>query len=224
MPRFQTLLTRLTLPALCALMAAAPAAAQDGTVRLTAQTFISPSGEPFRAKASEPYPIVAWIEAADTDKDGRISYAEFEADALRFFAVLDANGDGLISAAENNRYEYELAPEILIVDPRVVQPRNFVAYNAEIGQDPTRGRYIRLLQGAAQYGLINEPQPIRAADQDFNFRISQDEWLAATEQRFSILDTNMDNALSSDELPMTPLQYGLANPPGQGKVGGKPKK
>lgn len=219
-----SVMTRLAAPFLGALLVAAPALAQQGTVRLTAQTFISPSGEPFRAKASEPYPIAQWIEKVDTDGDGRISYAEFEADAERFFKVVDANGDGMITAAENTRYEQQIAPEILIIDPRVVQPRNALAYNPEMGQDPTRGRYIRRLQGASQYGLIDEPQPIRAADQDFNFRISFDEWMTATDSRFGTLDANDDNYLTADELPMTPLQYGLANPAGEGRVGGKPRK
>ena len=59
--------------------------------------FISPSGKPFRAKPGEPYPVAAWFAAADRDGDGRVTLAEFEADADAFFRELDRNHDGRIN-------------------------------------------------------------------------------------------------------------------------------
>lgn len=68
------------LPALSlSLMLAAPAAAQG-------------PGDP-----------VALLERADTDHDGRVSLAEFQAARLASFDRLDRNGDGVISRADFSR-------------------------------------------------------------------------------------------------------------------------
>lgn len=74
--------------------------------------FISPSGEPFRGGDG----LAAWFAGADTDHDGSITLAEFQADALRFFRVLDANGDGQIDGFEIQAYERDIAPEITATD------------------------------------------------------------------------------------------------------------
>jgi Ca2+-binding EF-hand superfamily protein len=211
----------LTLPLLAF---AAPALAQDGPQQPTydgiigahsqEQVFFSPSGEPFRAKSGEPYPMAKWFAQADTDHDGRISHDEFVADAVNFFEKLDVNHDNYISSVENTRYETEIAPEITRMDPRIQQPR---IIKQEIDDHPDQsdsdmpngGKYIKQILGAAQYGLIDEPQPIRAADSNFDFRVSMDEWLAATEERFKLLDRNGDGYITMDELPTTPFQKAM---------------
>jgi hypothetical protein len=75
--------------------------------------FISPSGRPFRAHAGAPYPVVDWFKLADANSDGKIDHAEFVADAMAFFALLDRNGDGVISPQEVMFYEQKIAPEVL---------------------------------------------------------------------------------------------------------------
>ena len=52
-------------------------------------------------------------DQADTDRDGALTPAEFLADHMRFFRRLDVDGDGRIDNLETNRYEREVAPEIL---------------------------------------------------------------------------------------------------------------
>src|SRR5215469_3787424 len=54
--------------------------------------FYSPSGRPYRAKAGQPYPVVDWFNQADADHDGKLDKAEFLADAMAFFAIVDRNG------------------------------------------------------------------------------------------------------------------------------------
>ena len=75
--------------------------------------FYSPSGRPYRAKPGAPYPIVDWFKAADSDADGKIEHAEFIADAMAFFKLLDRNADGVISPQEVAFYEQRIAPEVL---------------------------------------------------------------------------------------------------------------
>lgn len=179
------------------------------------QVFVSPSGQPFRAKPGEPYPLAAWFAQADKDHDGKISHDEFEADAVAFFRMLDRNHDNYISSPENTAYETQVAPEITEIDPRIDQPINFHAdADTETGvdKDPTLGKYQKSIQGASQYGLIDEPQPIRGADANYDFRISLDEWANATTQRFNVLDVNGDGFITLDELPKTPAQRALEAP------------
>jgi len=78
-----------------------------------ANVFISPCGKPFRAKPGAPYPLVDWFRQADKDGDGKLELAEFIADSMAFFKVLDRNGDNIISPQEVAFYEQRIAPEVL---------------------------------------------------------------------------------------------------------------
>ncbi|MBW8880074.1 MAG: hypothetical protein JF615_01245 [Asticcacaulis sp.] len=219
---------RLTAPLLSltlSLLAAGAASAQfgpppppDGGVIGTGfgqNVFFSPAGQPFRAPGSQPYPLAAWFAQADADKDGKISHEEFLNDSMAFFDKLDLNHDHYVNSPENTNYETAIAPEITRMDPRIAQPKQRV-YQRDPDNgvtDPTAGRYVKQIVGASQYGLIDEPQPVRAADANIDFRVSIDEWLTASQQRFSILDVNGDDAITLDELPKTPAQLAAEAPP-----------
>ncbi|HEX7799028.1 MAG TPA: hypothetical protein VF402_01680 [Asticcacaulis sp.] len=199
----------LLLAAAALALHVAPAVAQDYLdTGAGQQVFFSPSGQPFRAAPDKPYPSVDWFNAADANHDGKISHDEFVADAMRFFDMLDVNHDGYINSPENTRYETQIAPEIQRVDPRIQQPKNITHNDDDAAtQDmPNGGRYLKQIVGASQYGLIDEPQPIRGADANFDFRVSKAEWLTATNQRFAILGRNGDGYITPDELPRTPAQ------------------
>src|ERR1700722_8716528 len=75
--------------------------------------FISPFGQPFRAKDGAPYPVADWFKQVDKNVDGKIDHAEFLADAGVFFDALDVNKDGVLDNFEVSRYERRIAPEIL---------------------------------------------------------------------------------------------------------------
>ena len=76
------------------------------------QSFIAPSGEPFRAPLDAKYPSADWFDRADANHDGKLTEAEFTADFLRFFATLDTNHDGVIDGAEQDQFENVIAPEV----------------------------------------------------------------------------------------------------------------
>jgi hypothetical protein len=191
-----------------------------------AQLFISPSGEPFRGHDG----FSAWLYNADTDHDGAVSAAEFRADALRFFKELDANGDGKIDGFEAQAYEHDVVPEITRFSfddaPSAAGEGSRQAPSGgggrggggggrggmgrgggmggrggggsrDAGPQPAAGAGH---EGAARYSLINEPEPVSAADADVDGKVTLDEWMRATDRRFSLLDHDKTGRLTHESL------------------------
>jgi hypothetical protein len=65
----------------------------------------------------------------------------------------------------------------------------------QAAQVPAAGR-----EGAARYSLINEPEPIAAADANLDGKVTLAEWMAATDRRFTRLDHNHSGRLTKDNL------------------------
>lgn len=170
-----------------------------------AQLFLSPSGQPFRAPAGQPYPSAAWFAAADADHDGKLTRAEFRADADAWFKTLDADGDGVIGMPEVTRWEEDLVPEIA----RMAMGGGGMGGRMRGGVGGPRGRneLNTRAQGAAAFSLINEPHPIRGADADLDFKVSRAEWRAAADRRFAILDPDGDGMVLAADLKRTPAQF-----------------
>ncbi len=190
--------------------------------------FISPSGQPFHAAAGAPYPVAAWFAAADADHDGRLTRAEFRADAAAFFRQLDANHDGLITGVEVQAYEQAIAPEILpritdlhagegmdqeldLGDSRNAERPRPVGHGHRMAEaQPARPANIVGTQGAGVYSLLNEPEPVAAADTAFDGRITLAEFLATADRRFDRLDASHQGYLTLADLPKTPVQEAIA--------------
>lgn len=187
------------------------------------QLFISPAGEPFRAPPGSPYPIATWFEGADANHDGALSRDEFVADSLRFFAVVDADHNGVIDGFEVSAYENRIAPEIVGGAAPGATRRGPMGQGPEGDDDSLVQRHrpqgTNVLQGASLYGLIAEPEPVMAQDANFDRRITKDEATKAAKTRFALLDTDKDGLLKLAELPKTPAQGGLR--PGAGPRGGE---
>jgi hypothetical protein len=159
--------------------------------------FISPMGEPFRSRAAGDDTVARWFAEADANADGRLSQAEMEADAARFFATLDTDNDRQILPEELVAYEWQTAPEIQ-VNARWRDPRG--AGRSTRGKDPRNSYDPQGLQGAARYALLNIPQPVASADADFNRAITIEEFRSAAARRFGLLDRNSDRQLDLAEL------------------------
>ena len=102
---------------LLALLAPAPPSASE-PIKVTGHAwapFISPMGEPFRARTTTDDTLADWFRQADANHDGLLTAAEMQADAERFFAKLDTTADGEIDPDEITHYEYEIAPEIQVM-------------------------------------------------------------------------------------------------------------
>ena len=216
-----------------ALFMAAPlvAAAQDGLT----QEFISPMGEPFRAGAGDPYPVEAWFKGADQGAKGYLTKQDFEADAVRFFKALDTENNGYLDDHEIDYYEDKVAPEIKAAmgpDPNAVhyEPGAIemgqmngeapVTYKEDASRiaDDKAGRAgkeakeaaLAARRGAGVFGFFNEPEPVRSADTNIDFRVSMTEWMEAADRRFAELDKRHDGKITRDELPLTPFQVYVA--------------
>jgi Ca2+-binding EF-hand superfamily protein len=183
------------------------AAAPEPPITVTGHAwapFISPMGEPFRARTTADDTFLKWFRQADRDQDGILTAAEMVADADRFFTTLDTNHDDEIEPEELIRYEWEVAPEIQV---------NMRQMRAPGEPKDKRPRRYDGPQGAARYALLNIPEPVAAADADFDRGITRAEFRQAAIERFRLLDTSHAGRVS-----LTQLQAMLPVP------GAKPKR
>jgi Ca2+-binding EF-hand superfamily protein len=183
--------------------------------------FISPMGEPFRAHSESDDTLADWFNQADRNHDGFLTVDEMVADAERFFAKLDTNHDGQIDPDELARYEDDIAPDIQVNSRTkrvrgqpVSAPRNDTD-DEDDGDDRPQARRNRdqddsslgiggALQGAARYGLLNMPEPVAAADTNFDRVITLQEFKEAAVARFQLLDTGRRGRISLAQLEAIP--------------------
>jgi Ca2+-binding EF-hand superfamily protein len=201
------------LPLLAA-AAGAPAERPINVVGHAWAPFISPMGEPFRPRNATDDTLSRWFNQADRNHDGQLTADEMRADADRFFAVLDADRDGLIGPEELIEYEWELAPDIQLSARLKRHPGEAAPPKAagDVEQTAENRRYRRGdgepdslsgLQGAARYGLLNMPEPVAAADADFNRAVTRPEFEAAALYRFQLLDRDHRGAITLNTLEAT---------------------
>lgn len=181
--------------------------------------FISPMGEPFRAHTPSDDTLADWFYQADRNRDGMLTADEMEADADRFFARLDADHNGEIDPDELANYEYEIAPEIQVMSrtrrapgqpaPKVKASESDDDRAEDRPRKPRQEDFSSLgmggaLQGGARYALLNIPEPVAAADTDFNRGVTRDEFRQAAAARFALLDTSHQGRLTLAQLEALP--------------------
>lgn len=174
--------------------------------------FISPSGEPFRGRGG----FDAWFAQADANHDGVITAAEFEADAEHAFKLYDANRDGVIDSFELQAYERDLVPEITEFAFGAEGPGDsggggrgghhhgdrHGGGDLDFQHADERSQDVKGAgpAGASRFSLLNEPEPLLAADEDVNGKITHAEWMQATARRFAKLDKDHTGKLTAVEL------------------------
>src|SRR2546423_554482 len=183
--------------------------------------FISPRGEPIRARTPNEDTLARWFNQVDRNHDGVLTPDEMVVDADRYFTeVLDANHDGQIDPDELVRYEWTVAPEIQVNSRlrRARAPGEAPPKEESQPSDDEHGGQRRhgippidyAPHGAARYALLNMPEPVAAADADFNRAISLQEFKQAALDRFQLLDKRHEGRLTLQELealkPLLPAE------------------
>jgi len=180
--------------------------------------FISPSGEPFRGRDG----FDAWFAQADANHDGVITAAEFQADAEHAFKLYDANHDGVIDGFELQAYERDMVPEITEFAFGAQGPgagsdegrrhhhngaSRHGGGNMDFEHPDERAQDVQGAgrDGASRFSLLNEPEPLLAADANVDGKITHAEWMTATTRRFGQLDKDHTGQLTADKL-RAPLQ------------------
>ncbi len=190
---------------------AVPATAQQGHRR----TFVSPMGQPFHATDAAPDPERAWFNSVDTNGDGIVTLAEFQADASRFFATLDRKHDGEIDPDDIDYYESIVAPEVRSGNGGP----GIIASSSDSGEGGAKApAYDSSKLGAARFSYFDLPEPVTSADRNFNRGIDAREFADAAEKRFDSLDKKKNGKLTWDELPHVSAR---AAGPDHGRGGGR---
>jgi Ca2+-binding EF-hand superfamily protein len=208
---------------LAATQAAAPPPVAQKPIIVTGRggvPFISPMGEPIRARTPNEDTLARWFNQVDRNQDGYLTPDELVADAEQYFAILDTNHDGQIDPDELVHYEWTVAPEIQ-VNSRLRRARapGEAPPKAEADTENGEGKETRAkrrgrdsdygLQGAARYALLNLPEPVAAADADFNRAITLQEFRQAALERFQLLDKKHEVRITLQELEaMKPVLTG----------------
>lgn len=190
--------------------------------------FVSPFGEAFRSTPDQPWPVADWFLGADEDLDGIMTYDEFAADGLRWFAHLDTDRSGRLDQAELADYETALRafagpvrgpegagrPESGPAQGGPGRARLSLAppQSRGGGRGGPPGGGGRPRSGPQGYGTVADagffglPQPVKAADVNVDQRVTAEEWATMTRRWFLQLDTDQDGKLTLAALPKTPLQ------------------
>lgn len=207
---------------LAAAQAAAPPQVSNRDIIVTGHggvPFISPMGEPIRARRPNEDTLARWFNQVDLNGDGYLTPDEMVADATRYFTeVLDTNHDGQIDPDELVHYEWTIAPEIQVNSrfrharaPGEKPPKEDAEQSGDGSPDSGEGHMRRAggrerfqldqgPQGAARYALLNLPEPVAAADYDFNRAITLDEFKQAARERFQLLDKAHQGRLTLAQL------------------------
>jgi Ca2+-binding EF-hand superfamily protein len=192
--------------ALFLILAAAAPVPADKPIVVTGyagRPFISPMGEPFRARSSIDDALDRWFRQTDRNQDNVLTADEMRADASRFFTKLDTDGNGSIDPEEVIEYEWEVAPEIQ-VNARLRRPGGEKLPPGETEEQHRRTMTTAGigggLQGAARYALLNIPEPVAAADVNLDRSITLAEFRQAAIERFQLLDASHAGRLSLKQL------------------------
>jgi len=184
--------------------------------------FIAPMGQPFRADEGQTG-VEKWFAQADTDHDGKISLAEFVADADAFLPHADSNGDGTVTSTESTALWRAEAPEVVNdnvsyappIDPNALTPNNGHHESHSPNNNsasrgglvtPSSTTNVRRGQagprpiGAQAFGLLGDAEPIMSCDTNFDRRIEKTEFEQCAARRFVELDANHDGFFTPDEV------------------------
>lgn len=161
----------LTALAAAALLSACAASAPASTSAAAAGTAARPAGG---------HGLQAFLGSYDTNRDGQVTRAEFDAVRLQRFRAADTNGDGVLSEAE---YVAEFEGRL---------KRQYF----DDGKQPDKAYENSIKQAHVRFAIVNRAR-------DGKFTAAED--AAIADKTFKNLDTNGDGIVSKDD-PQRPPQ------------------
>ena len=198
MPEFRVGFILACAACCAAAQAARPPAPPPSYPRL----FISPSGEPFRGKGDEDQ-MLRWFRQADADHDGKLTRAEYMAEFMAYFDVLDQNKDGELGPDDIGVYEHKILPEVQMSAAAYND-----AYNENYDNDGNPIPAPEQPGGAAFFSFFGAPEPLLVMDTNFNRGVSRLEYSAAAVRSWRLLNPNGKPWLLLSDLPKTRAQPG----------------
>ena len=192
--------------ALLLLSCAAPALAGHGDrddSNIHRSLFVAPSCKPYRGQPGDPYPVAAWFAEADANHDGRLDRAEYTANFIAYFDVLDSDHDGEIAPAEIRHFESDILPEVQMASPEGSFGASEQSSSDDGSSPPTPPERAR---GASFFGFFGAPEPLIVMDVNFDRGISRAEFAAAAAKSFRQLDGASLGYLTLATLPRTAAQ------------------
>jgi hypothetical protein len=133
------------------------------------QLISSPNGEPLGAVpdiARCEALLATWFNGADTNRDGQLSQSELEADAERWFRRADADGDGFVTVTELTAIRQPMEPP---------PPPRMIRRSGPPSPFPDTSDLV----------VRREVDLVMAADVNLDWRVSRDEFMAATARRYA---------------------------------------
>lgn len=159
-----------------------------------------------------------FFAALDANQDGQIGQAEivaYEAMIARLFAGHhgpDSLGGGRPGGPGTSGPRGGMGGGLGLADDQqqdgsMGRPGDFPR-GGQDGDGPHSGPRGGVVETSmlAMAGLLNVPEPVKAADLDVNQRITPQEWAQASDRWFRLLDKDKDGVLTLAELPLTGLQ------------------
>ena len=164
----------------------------------------SPNGEPLTG-GTLGYPSCAeaisqWFDRIDSDHDGALTRAEFQADARTQFGRMDLDHDGFITSDELSAFRQPFTEtrseprERQATPPEAGQPNHHGSHRDRDG-NPQGGAAPRSFGARPNSG----PDPVMSADTNLDFKVSLTEFLKQADSVFDGMDSDHDGVLSRAE-------------------------
>lgn len=199
-------------PRLCLLVltAALAACTHDDKAKYLTGPPVSLAGEPLidAPGADCRSAVAAWFQRADSNRDGQLDLTEAKADAARFFAAVDGNGDGFLTAYELQLYREQVYPKEFrgALSSPLPPPQKDVKKplpESEEGAPSAQASAAKGPVDPAARDYSRRPMvldPVMAADTDLDFRTTQAELAAKVTERGAKLDSDGDGRISAEEI------------------------